>query len=90
MYVLDLLPGGVARFHCHMGYHLQGESQLTCLNASLPVWSGKLPSCLGEKRRHFNELPLSEGEARLQLTQLVGSGGANHVEAVSLIPCRAF
>lgn len=46
--VLDLLPGGVARFHCHMGYHLQGESQLTCLNASLPVWSGKLPTCRGE------------------------------------------
>uniref|UniRef100_A0A673AA38 Seizure related 6 homolog (mouse)-like n=1 Tax=Sphaeramia orbicularis TaxID=375764 RepID=A0A673AA38_9TELE len=43
--VLDLLPGGTARFHCHMGYHLQGESLLTCLNASLPVWSGKEPSC---------------------------------------------
>lgn len=46
--VLDLLPGGLARFHCHMGYHLQGESQLTCLNASLPVWSSKLPTCRGE------------------------------------------
>nr|XP_029131808.1 seizure 6-like protein isoform X3 [Labrus bergylta] len=43
--VLDLLPGGVARFHCHMGYHLQGETLLTCLNASLPVWSGKVPTC---------------------------------------------
>ncbi|XP_033503568.2 seizure 6-like protein isoform X1 [Epinephelus lanceolatus] len=43
--VLDLLPGGTARFHCHMGYHLEGESMLTCLNASLPVWSGKVPSC---------------------------------------------
>uniref|UniRef100_A0AAQ5YRV5 Seizure related 6 homolog (mouse)-like n=1 Tax=Amphiprion ocellaris TaxID=80972 RepID=A0AAQ5YRV5_AMPOC len=43
--VLDLLPGGTARFHCHMGYHLQGETKLTCLNASLPVWSGKEPSC---------------------------------------------
>ncbi|KAM8853081.1 seizure 6-like protein isoform 1-T2 [Synchiropus picturatus] len=43
--VQDLLPGGVARFHCHMGYHLQGAPQLTCLNASLPVWSGKEPSC---------------------------------------------
>uniref|UniRef100_A0A3Q2TGK6 Seizure related 6 homolog like n=1 Tax=Fundulus heteroclitus TaxID=8078 RepID=A0A3Q2TGK6_FUNHE len=43
--VLDLLPGGVARFHCHMGYHLRGESQLTCINASLPVWSGKEPIC---------------------------------------------
>ncbi|XP_035481155.2 seizure 6-like protein isoform X1 [Scophthalmus maximus] len=43
--VLDLLPGGTARFHCHMGYHLQGAALLTCLNASLPVWSGKEPSC---------------------------------------------
>uniref|UniRef100_A0A7N6AY05 Seizure related 6 homolog (mouse)-like n=1 Tax=Anabas testudineus TaxID=64144 RepID=A0A7N6AY05_ANATE len=43
--VLDLLPGGTARFHCHMGYHLQGEMLLTCLNASLPVWSSKEPSC---------------------------------------------
>ncbi|XP_069557154.1 seizure 6-like protein isoform X5 [Brachyistius frenatus] len=43
--VLDLLPGGTARFHCHMGYHLQGEPLLTCLNASLPVWSGKEPGC---------------------------------------------
>lgn len=49
--VLDLLPGGVARFHCHMGYHLQGEPQLTCLNASLPVWSSKLPTCRGESCR---------------------------------------
>ncbi|XP_033968783.1 seizure 6-like protein isoform X1 [Trematomus bernacchii] len=43
--VLDLLPGGVARFHCNMGYNLQGAPQLTCLNASLPVWSGKVPLC---------------------------------------------
>uniref|UniRef100_A0A8C3AH65 Seizure related 6 homolog like n=1 Tax=Cyclopterus lumpus TaxID=8103 RepID=A0A8C3AH65_CYCLU len=43
--VLDLLPGGLARFHCHMGYHLQGAPLLTCLNASLPVWSGKVPAC---------------------------------------------
>nr|XP_029476080.1 seizure 6-like protein isoform X1 [Oncorhynchus nerka] len=43
--VLDLLPGGTARFHCHMGYHLQGAVALTCLNASLPVWSSKEPSC---------------------------------------------
>uniref|UniRef100_A0A669BFW3 Seizure related 6 homolog like n=1 Tax=Oreochromis niloticus TaxID=8128 RepID=A0A669BFW3_ORENI len=43
--VLDLLPGGTARFHCHMGYHLHGEPVLTCLNASLPVWSDKEPVC---------------------------------------------
>uniref|UniRef100_A0A674EAS5 Seizure related 6 homolog like n=1 Tax=Salmo trutta TaxID=8032 RepID=A0A674EAS5_SALTR len=43
--VLDLLPGGTARFHCHMGYHLQGAVALICLNTSLPVWSSKEPSC---------------------------------------------
>ncbi|KAJ8339529.1 hypothetical protein SKAU_G00363150 [Synaphobranchus kaupii] len=43
--VLDLHPGGTARFHCHMGYHLQGAPELTCLNASLPIWSGWEPSC---------------------------------------------
>ncbi|XP_077442153.1 seizure 6-like protein isoform X3 [Vanacampus margaritifer] len=43
--VLDLLPGGTARFHCHMGYHLQGEPLLTCVNASRPAWSSKEPTC---------------------------------------------
>uniref|UniRef100_A0AAY4AWF7 Uncharacterized protein n=1 Tax=Denticeps clupeoides TaxID=299321 RepID=A0AAY4AWF7_9TELE len=43
--VLDLHPGGTAHFHCHMGYHLQGEQSLTCLNASLPIWSSREPSC---------------------------------------------
>ncbi|XP_036384771.1 seizure 6-like protein isoform X1 [Megalops cyprinoides] len=43
--VQDLHPGGKARFHCHMGYHLQGAPELTCLNASLPTWSGREPSC---------------------------------------------
>ncbi|XP_024918058.1 seizure 6-like protein isoform X2 [Cynoglossus semilaevis] len=43
--VLDLLPGGTARFHCHMGYHLQGTPLLTCLNASMPKWNGKEPIC---------------------------------------------
>ncbi|XP_076842739.1 seizure 6-like protein [Brachyhypopomus gauderio] len=43
--VLDLRPGGTAHFSCHMGYHLQGASMLTCLNASLPVWSQQEPSC---------------------------------------------
>ncbi|XP_061782673.1 seizure 6-like protein isoform X3 [Nerophis lumbriciformis] len=43
--VLDLLPGGTARFHCHMGYHLQGEPLLTCVNASRPRWSTKEPVC---------------------------------------------
>ncbi|KAM9734434.1 LOW QUALITY PROTEIN: seizure 6-like protein [Menidia menidia] len=43
--VLDLLPGGVARFSCHMGFHLQGAPALTCRNASLPTWSGGEPTC---------------------------------------------
>ncbi|XP_077593449.1 seizure 6-like protein isoform X1 [Stigmatopora nigra] len=43
--VLDLLPGGTARFHCHMGYHLRGEPLLTCVNASRPAWSDKEPTC---------------------------------------------
>uniref|UniRef100_W5KXD0 Seizure related 6 homolog like n=1 Tax=Astyanax mexicanus TaxID=7994 RepID=W5KXD0_ASTMX len=43
--VLDLHPGGAAHFTCHMGYHLQGAATLTCLNASLPVWSQREPGC---------------------------------------------
>ncbi|KAK9968688.1 hypothetical protein ABG768_003000 [Culter alburnus] len=43
--VKDLHPGGTAHFQCHMGYHLQGDATLTCLNASLPVWSQREPSC---------------------------------------------
>uniref|UniRef100_A0A8C2JHG4 Seizure related 6 homolog (mouse)-like n=2 Tax=Cyprinus carpio TaxID=7962 RepID=A0A8C2JHG4_CYPCA len=43
--VKDLHPGGTAHFQCHMGYHLQGDTTLTCLNASLPVWSQHEPSC---------------------------------------------
>ncbi|KAG7277815.1 hypothetical protein CRUP_026116 [Coryphaenoides rupestris] len=45
--VLDLLPGGIARFSCHMGYHLQGAPTLVCRNASLPdrscSWSLEAP-----------------------------------------------
>uniref|UniRef100_A0A672RCD5 Seizure related 6 homolog like n=1 Tax=Sinocyclocheilus grahami TaxID=75366 RepID=A0A672RCD5_SINGR len=43
--VKDLHPGGTAHFQCHMGYHLQGDATLMCLNASLPVWSQHEPSC---------------------------------------------
>ncbi|XP_065118595.1 seizure 6-like protein [Paramisgurnus dabryanus] len=43
--VKDLHPGGTAHFMCHMGYHLQGDATLTCLNASLPVWSQHEPTC---------------------------------------------
>ncbi|XP_041079011.1 seizure 6-like protein [Polyodon spathula] len=43
--VMDLHPGGMAHFHCHLGYQLQGESTLVCLNDSRPHWSSKVPSC---------------------------------------------
>ncbi|XP_066544828.1 seizure 6-like protein [Amia ocellicauda] len=43
--VLDLHAGGTAQFRCHLGYHLQGASALTCLNASRPHWSQHEPSC---------------------------------------------
>ncbi|MBN3311799.1 SE6L1 protein, partial [Atractosteus spatula] len=43
--VLDLHAGGMAKFRCHLGYHLQGEPQLTCLNTSRPHWSSHEPTC---------------------------------------------
>ncbi|MGH0175088.1 UNVERIFIED_CONTAM: hypothetical protein FKN15_069553 [Acipenser sinensis] len=45
--VMDLHPGGTAHFHCHLGYQLQGEGTLACLNDSRPHWSSKAPSCKG-------------------------------------------
>ncbi|XP_073916714.1 seizure 6-like protein isoform X2 [Castor canadensis] len=43
--VLDLHAGGVAHFHCHLGYELQGARTLTCINASRPHWSSQEPAC---------------------------------------------
>lgn len=43
--VLDLRSGGVAHFHCHLGYQLQGAPTLTCVNASKPRWSSPEPIC---------------------------------------------
>ncbi|XP_038618419.1 seizure 6-like protein isoform X2 [Tachyglossus aculeatus] len=43
--VLDLHAGGLARFHCHLGYQLQGPDTLTCLNASRPHWTSREPVC---------------------------------------------
>ncbi|XP_073742900.1 seizure 6-like protein isoform X5 [Callorhinus ursinus] len=43
--VMDLHPGGVAHFHCHLGYELQGAKTLTCMNASKPHWSSEEPVC---------------------------------------------
>nr|XP_044989059.1 seizure 6-like protein isoform X3 [Jaculus jaculus] len=43
--VMDLHSGGVAHFHCHLGYELQGAKVLTCINASKPHWSSPEPIC---------------------------------------------
>ncbi|XP_069922150.1 seizure 6-like protein isoform X3 [Oryctolagus cuniculus] len=43
--VMDLHAGGVAHFHCHLGYELQGAQTLTCINASKPHWSSPEPVC---------------------------------------------
>lgn len=45
--VMDLHSGGVAHFHCHLGYELQGAKTLTCINASKPHWSSQEPVCSG-------------------------------------------
>ena len=45
--VMDLHSGGVAHFHCHLGYELQGAKTLTCINASKPHWSSQEPICSG-------------------------------------------
>ncbi|XP_019394914.1 PREDICTED: seizure 6-like protein [Crocodylus porosus] len=43
--VMDLHSGGVAHFHCHLGYELQGPHVLTCINASRPHWNSPEPIC---------------------------------------------
>ena len=48
--VMDLHSGGVAHFHCHLGYELQGAKTLTCINASKPHWSSREPICSGTHR----------------------------------------
>uniref|UniRef100_A0A8I3Q786 Seizure related 6 homolog like n=1 Tax=Canis lupus familiaris TaxID=9615 RepID=A0A8I3Q786_CANLF len=45
--MVDLHSGGVAHFHCHLGYELQGAKTLTCINASKPHWSSQEPICSG-------------------------------------------
>lgn len=44
---MDLHSGGIAHFHCHLGYELQGPKVLTCINASRPHWSSPEPICSG-------------------------------------------
>lgn len=48
--VMDLHSGGVAHFHCHLGYELQGAKTLTCINASKPHWSSHEPVCSGTRQ----------------------------------------
>lgn len=48
--VMDLHSGGVAHFHCHPGYELQGAKTLTCINASKPHWSSHEPICSGTRQ----------------------------------------
>uniref|UniRef100_A0A8C8S0G6 Seizure 6-like protein n=1 Tax=Pelusios castaneus TaxID=367368 RepID=A0A8C8S0G6_9SAUR len=43
--VMDLHSGGLAHFHCYLGYELQGPNVLTCINASRPHWSSPEPVC---------------------------------------------
>nr|XP_060640764.1 seizure 6-like protein [Anolis sagrei ordinatus] len=43
--VLSLHPGGVARFHCHLGYEVEGPAVTICTNASRPYWSAPQPLC---------------------------------------------
>uniref|UniRef100_A0A8C5WZQ9 Seizure related 6 homolog like n=1 Tax=Laticauda laticaudata TaxID=8630 RepID=A0A8C5WZQ9_LATLA len=43
--VMDLHSGGLAHFHCHLGYELEGPQSLACLNASKPHWSAPEPIC---------------------------------------------
>lgn len=47
--VMDLHSGGIAHFHCHLGYELQGPPMLTCINASRPHWSSPEPICSGTR-----------------------------------------
>ncbi|XP_062822641.1 seizure 6-like protein [Anolis carolinensis] len=44
--VLGLHPGGVARFHCHLGYEVEGPALAVCTNASRPHWSAPPPLCI--------------------------------------------
>uniref|UniRef100_A0A670ZY37 Seizure related 6 homolog like n=1 Tax=Pseudonaja textilis TaxID=8673 RepID=A0A670ZY37_PSETE len=43
--VMGLHSGGLAHFHCHLGYELEGPQSLVCLNASKPHWSAPEPIC---------------------------------------------
>ncbi|XP_063171539.1 seizure 6-like protein [Candoia aspera] len=43
--VMGLHSGGMAHFHCHLGYELKGPQSLTCMNASKPHWSAPEPIC---------------------------------------------
>lgn len=53
--VMDLHSGGVAHFHCHLGYELQGAKTLTCINASKPHWSSHEPICSGTRQPRLDQ-----------------------------------
>uniref|UniRef100_A0A8C0F333 Seizure related 6 homolog like n=1 Tax=Bubo bubo TaxID=30461 RepID=A0A8C0F333_BUBBB len=82
--VMDLHSGGIAHFHCHLGYELQGPRVLTCINASRPHWSSPEPICSGT-------FPLSPS----YFLQLAGAGEAGGQAMLrgghcSPVPCRVL
>ncbi|XP_043910371.1 seizure protein 6 homolog isoform X2 [Protopterus annectens] len=44
--VTSLHPGGEAYFYCDTGYQIQGETTLSCINATRPFWNDKEPQCV--------------------------------------------
>lgn len=62
--VMDLHSGGVAHFHCHLGYELQGAKTLTCINASKPHWSSQEPVCSGTSACQLGGAAPSRAEVR--------------------------
>ncbi|XP_044286506.1 seizure protein 6 homolog [Varanus komodoensis] len=44
--VTSVHPGGRACFSCAVGYQLEGQHCLTCLNATHPFWSAPEPTCV--------------------------------------------
>lgn len=64
--VMDLHAGGVAHFHCHLGYELQGAKMLMCINASKPHWSSQEPNCSGTLQPQPDQTRVARCETRDQ------------------------
>ncbi|XP_009887468.1 PREDICTED: seizure 6-like protein [Charadrius vociferus] len=62
--VMDLHSGGIAHFHCHLGYELQGPRVLTCINASRPHWSSPEPICSVRRRDRSSSQKSCERQAQ--------------------------